>query len=220
MSLTTQITRSKPFYVVAGAGDLAVKTIRELPAQLASGRVVAVKIGRKDVEKAVTSLRDEAVALPGKAQAAATTLPAKAQTAVVGAAVEVADRTDAVYGDLLTRGRRVVGRIRRQKATQDLKRDAGTTVRRTKAATTTAKKGAAETTSAAKGTSTTAKKSAKKATRKASSSTRTSAKRTTTTARKRAAATRTATRSASTAARKTASSAAKATTDGAAKVGR
>ena len=61
MSPITTITRSKPFYVVAGAGDLAVKTIRELPAQLASGRVVAVKIGRKDVEKAVTSLRDEAV---------------------------------------------------------------------------------------------------------------------------------------------------------------
>lgn len=219
MSLTTQITRSKPFYVVAGAGDLAVKTIRELPTQLASGRVVAVKVARKDVEKAVTSLRDEAVALPGRAQAAAAALPAMAQTAVVGAAVEVADRTDAVYGDLLTRGRRVVGRIRRQKSTQELKRDAGTTVRRAKATRTTAKKGASDTASAAKGTSTTAKKSAKKATRKASSSTRTSAKRTSTTARKRAAATRTAGKSTTTAARKTASSAARATTDAAAKVG-
>jgi hypothetical protein len=219
MSLTSTITHSKPFYVVAGAGDLAVKKIREVPEQLSSGRLVAVKVDRKDLEKAVGTLRTEAVALPARAQVAATALPAKAQTAAVDLAVEVADRADAVYMTLLTRGRRVVGRIRRQKATQELKRDATTTVRRTKAATTTAKKGAAETTSAAKGTSTTAKKSAKKATRKATSSTRTSAKRTATTARKRAAATRTATKSATTAARNTTGSAAKAVSDGAAKVG-
>jgi hypothetical protein len=209
MSVTTTITHSKPFYAVAGAGDLAVKTVREVPAQLATARRVAADIDRDDVEKAVSTLRAEAVALP-----------AKAQTAVVGAAVEVADRTDAVYGELLARGRRVVGRIRRQKATQDLQRDAGTTVRRTKAATTTAKKGAAATSSSAKGTKTTAKKSTKKAARSATASTRTSAKRTATTARKRATATRTATKSATTSARKTASSAARATADGAAKVGR
>jgi hypothetical protein len=208
MSVTRTITHSKPFYVVAGAGDLAVKKIREVPTQLSSTRLVAMKVERGDVEKAVSTLRAETVALP-----------AKAQTAAVDLAVGVADRADAVYGDLLTRGRRVVGRIRRQQATQDLKRDATTTVRRTKATTTTAKRGAAETASAAKGTSTTAKKSAAKATRKATSSTRTSAKRTATTARKRTAATRTAAKSATTAARKTTESAAKAVSDGAAKVG-
>jgi hypothetical protein len=47
MSLTT-ITRSKPFYVVAGAGDLAVKTVRQVPAKLST-----VRIERRDVEKAV-----------------------------------------------------------------------------------------------------------------------------------------------------------------------
>jgi hypothetical protein len=219
MSVTSTITHSKPFYVVAGAGDLAVKKIREVPEQLTSGRLVAVKLDRRDVEKAVGALRAEAGALPARAQEAAVTLPVKAQTAAVDLAVEVADRADAVYGTLLTRGRRVVGRIRRQRATQDLKRDATTTVRRTKAASTTAKKGAAETASAAKGTSTTAKKSTKRATRTATASTRTSAKRTATTARKRAAATRTATKSATTAARKTTESAAKAVTDGAGKVG-
>jgi len=202
MSLTT-ITRSKPFYVVAGAGDLAVKTIRTVPARLSS-----VKVDRSDIQKAVSTLQAETAALP-----------AKAQTAAVGAAVEVADRADTVYTELLTRGRKVVGRIRRQKSTQDLKRDAGTTVRRTKAATTTAKKGAADTTRAAKGTRTTAKKAAKQGTRSANTATRTSAKRTATTARKRTASTRTAAKSATTSARKTASSAARATADGAAKVG-
>lgn len=203
MSLTT-ITRSKPFYVVAGAGDLAVKTVRDMPS-----RLVTIKVERKDVAKAYSTLQAETAALP-----------AKAQTAAVGVVVGAADRADAVYDTLLTRGRKVVGRIRRQKATQELKRDAGTTVRRTKAARTVASKGAADTTAAAKGTRTTAKKSAAKSTRKATSATRTSAKRTATTARKRAAGTRTATKSATTSARKTTKSAARATSAGAAKVGR
>jgi hypothetical protein len=198
------ITRSKPFYVVAGAGDLAVKTVRQVPA-----RISAVRIERKDVQKAVSTLQAETVALP-----------AKAQTVAVGAAVEVADRADAVYTELLTLGRKVVGRIRRQQATQDLKRDAATTVRRTKAASTTAKKGAADTATAAKATRTTARKAAASGTRSAKTANRTSAKRTTTTARKRATSTRTATKSATTSARKTTRSAAKATKAGAAKVGR
>lgn len=176
MTLST-ITRSKPFYVVAGAGDLAVKTVRQVPAKLST-----VRIERKDVERAVANLQVQTVALP-----------AKAQVVAVEAAVEVADRADAVYTELLTRGRKVVGRIRRQQATQDLKRDAATTVRRTKAASTTAKKGAA--------------------------TTRSAAKRTTTTARKQAATTRAATTSATASARKTAASARKATADAAAKTG-
>lgn len=204
MSLTTTITRSKPFYVVAGAGDLAVKTARELPSKLQPSRLVVIKLDRQDVTNAVSSIQAEAMALP-----------AKAQSAAVSAAVGAVDRADAAYEELLTRGRKVVGRIRRQKATQDLKRDAGTTVRRTKAAATTARSGAAETASAAKGTATTAKKSAKKATR----STTTAAKRTTTTARKRTATTRKSTASATRAARKTTGSARKAVATGASKVG-
>ena len=198
------ITRSKPFYVVAGAGDLAVKTVRQVPA-----RISAARIERKDVQKAVSTLQAETVALP-----------AKAQTAAVGAVVDVADRADAVYTELLTRGRKVVGRIRRQQATQDLKRDAATTVRRTKAASTTAKKGAADTATAAKATRTTARKAAASGTRSAQTANRASAKRTATTARKRTASTRTATKSATTSARKTAASARKATTAAAAKTGR
>jgi hypothetical protein len=181
MSPISTITKSKPFYVVAGATDLAVKNLREVPAKLST-----VRVERKDLEKAVATLQAEAQALPAKAQATA-----------LGLAGEVAGRADAVYGDLLGRGRSVVGRIRRQKATQDLKRDAGTTVRRTKATRTVATAGAAETTG-------TAKKAAK---------------RTSTTAKKRATSTRTAARSTATSAKKTAASAARATSDGAAKLG-
>ena len=130
MSLTT-ITRSKPFYVAAGATDLAVKTLRQAPSRIPS---VKVKVERRDLEKAVANVGLQAV-----------TLPARAQATAVGIADEVTGRADAVYGDLLVRGRKVVGRIRRQKATQDLKKDATTTVRRSKATATTAKKSAAAT---------------------------------------------------------------------------
>ena len=150
MSLTT-ITRSKPFYVVAGATDVAVKTLREVP-----GKLATVKVERADLEKAVATLQAEAVALPGKAVA----LQDKAQTVALGLAGEVAGKADAVYGDLLTRGRSVVGRIRRQKSTQDLKKHAATTVRRTKATTTTAKKQASATRTSAKSASTAARKTA------------------------------------------------------------
>ena len=181
MSLTT-ITRSKPFYVAAGATDLAVKTLRQAPSRIPS---VKVKVERRDL-KAVATVGLQAV-----------TLPARAQATAVGIADEVTGRTEAVYDDLLVRGRKVVGRIRRQKATQDLKKDATTTVRRSKATATTAKKSAAAT-----------RTTAKKAT-----------KRTSTTAKKRATTTRTAAKGATTSARKTTKSAAPATKAGAAKVG-
>jgi heparin binding hemagglutinin HbhA len=181
MSPITTITRSKPFYVAAGAADLAVKNLREVPAKLST-----VKVDRRDVEKAVAGLQVQAAQLPARAQATA-----------LGLTGEVVGRADAVYGELLGRGRSVVGRIRRQKSTQDLKKDAATTVRRTKATGTAAETSAAETAG-----------TAKKAT-----------KRTTTTARKRAATTRSTARSATTAARKTATSSAEATRAGAEKLG-
>ena len=187
MSVTQTITRSKLFYVAAGATDLAVRTLREAPAKVAFATISTISFDRRDVEKAVAGLQVQAVALPVRATAT-----------VAGLAEDVTGRADAVYGDLLARGRSVVGRIRRQRATQDLKADAATTVRRTKATATTAKKAAAETTT-----------TAKRAT-----------KRTATTAKKRATTTRTAAKGATTSARRTATSARKATTAGAAKVGK
>ena len=176
MSLTT-ITHSKPFYVAAGAGDLAVKAIREVPTRLTS-----LMVGPGDVVRAVTTVGAETAALP-----------AKAQTVASGVAADVSGRADAVYDELLTRGRRVVRRIRRQQATEDLKKQATTTVRRTKATATTARKSAAET--------------------------RTATKRATTTARTRATTTRTVAKGAATSARKTAKAAASAAADSEAKVG-
>ena len=194
MTLVQTITRSKPFYVAAGATDLAVKTAREVPTKFST-----VKIERRDIEKAVARLQVEAVALPARAQATAVGL-AEDVTGRADAVYENWARTptaDAVYEDLLVRGRKVVGRIRRQQATQDLKKDATTTVRRSKATATTAKKSAAST-----------RTTAKRAT-----------KRTSTSARKGATSTRTSAKGAATAAKKTATSAVAATTAGAEKLG-
>jgi heparin binding hemagglutinin HbhA len=195
MSVTKTITTSKPFYVVAGAGDLAVKALRE-----STDRLSALRIERKDIETTISALQSETLALPAKAQTVAVTL-----------AADVAGKVGTGYDELLGRGRSVVTRIRRQKSTQDLQAQASTTVRRSKALATTAKKSAAATRSSAKGTATTAKKSA--------AATRSSAKGTATTTKKRAAATKTAAKSATTSARKTTKTAKKATTAAAAKVG-
>jgi heparin binding hemagglutinin HbhA len=171
------ITKSKPFYAVAGAGDLAVKALREVP-----NRLSHLRVDPKDIASTITVIQAETKTIPYRAQNVAVVL--------VGETVGLAD---AVYGDLVARGRSITNRIRRQKSTQELKAQAGTTVRRTKAAKTTAKKSAGATRTAARGAATTAKK--------------------------RASATTKATRSAATSAGKTTAAATQATVDGAQKVG-
>ena len=171
MSVTKTITTSKPFYVVAGAGDLAVKTLREGTDKLSTMRIERKEI-RKDIEATISSLQTETKALPAKAQTVAVTL-----------AADVAGKVGTGYDELLGRGRSVVTRIRRQKSTQDLESQASTTVRRSKATVTTAKKAAAATRSSAKGTATVAKKRAA-ATKKTAKSATTSARKTTTAAKK------------------------------------
>lgn len=169
MTVTKTITTSKPFYVVAGAGDLAVKALREGTERLAS-----VRIERKDIENTIATLQTETMALP-----------AKAQTVAVTVAADVAGKVGTGYDELLGRGRSVVGRIRRQKSSQDLQKQTSTTVRRTKATVAQGKQGAVDTRSAARGTATTAKKRAA-ATRKSAASATKSARKTSTTARKAA----------------------------------
>lgn len=171
MSVTKTITTSRPFYVVAGAGDLAVKTLRE-----GTDRLSTLRIERKDIESTISTLQTETRALP-----------AKAQTVAVTIAADVAGAVGTGYDELLGRGRSVVTRIRRQKSSQDLKRQAATTVRRSKASVTSAKDGAADTRSSARGTATTAKKRAG-TTRKTAKSAGTSARKTTATAREATAA--------------------------------
>ena len=157
------ITKSKPFYAVAGAGDLAVKALREVPNKLSQ-----LRVDPKDIASTITVVQTEAKTIPYRAQNVAVVL--------VGETVGLAD---AVYGDLVTRGRRISNRIRRQKSTQEVKAQASTTVRRTKAAKTTAKKSAGSTKTAVRGATTTAKKRAASTTKATRSATKSAAKTTT-----------------------------------------
>lgn len=75
----------------------------------------------------------------------------------------VPDRAGDVYTDLVSRGSRLVTRIRNQKSTQDLERQAATTRSQARGATTAVKNTAKTTRTRTKATTTSAKKTATQA---------------------------------------------------------
>jgi len=200
-------------YVVVGITDLAVERARGAQAQLAQASVdVRTELAADRIQARVRTLPQQARTLP---------------TAAVSRGLEAAGKVEDGFDDLAGRGKKLVGRIRRQKATQDLVQQGRTTLTRTKAAVTTVRRGAKDTEVAAKGAVTSARKdasttveaartSASKATAKG---TEPAARRTATTAKKRTAASQTAAKGARTSGRKTASKAVKAASAAAGKVG-
>jgi hypothetical protein len=108
---------------------------------------------------------------------------------------ETVDDLNKQYVDLAARGRSLVGRIRRQKSTQDLKAASSNTTSRAKATRTRAAKTADEANTSAKTATTAAKRSAK-ATGASAKSTKSSAKATGTSAKKTATAAKRATQDA------------------------
>ncbi len=211
-----QETLTKQFYAGVGVTDLAVEAVRDYVADMqkrvadvqdslaksfadfepeaarkqATGVVNArfdalskdAKARRTLVESRIAELQKDAAELPARVQALVTEL--------VNDNVETAG--DA-YGDLVSRGEKLVARIRRQQATQDAVAEAKVTVAK------------------AKTTKTQAEKAAKSA--------KSSAKSTATRAKKKAAPARSSAKATATAAKKTASSAAKAVADAAEKIG-
>ncbi len=133
MTRTNQIP--KPLYFAAGATDLAVEKLREIPAEYKRLQEQARRVDAATVRVAVEDY----------------------STKASGKATEV-------YDDLVNRGQKLVGSIRRQKATQVLKEQLTNTQRHAKATATTARKSAAATRSRAKATTTSAKKTTSAAT--------------------------------------------------------
>ena len=123
MTITERLRDSKALYVAAGAGDLAVEKLREVPDRL--GRLQE-KTDPKD--------------LGGAAVAYVT---------------QMGTRAVEVYDELAERGKRIVSRVDRQKATQELEASAKATVRR-----------ARSTAESARGTARTAGKAASDASKK------------------------------------------------------
>jgi hypothetical protein len=165
-------TRTSPLYVIAGAGDLAVEKFRAVSDDVTS-RVA--KLDQKTLQstlqteltkrQAELSKRLEALAADAKTvPAKLRELPAVAQaglTTVLGQAEET-------YDDLGVRGKEIVTRIRKQKATEDLVAQAKTTVSKAKATRTTARKTADSASRNVKATATSARKTAKTASKAAS----------------------------------------------------
>ncbi len=163
MSITTEIRRTvadaraaligpKPLHAVAGAGDLFVERVRT---------TVAAQ------QRALQSVRFQPSALPARMSAtvdgvrgAVVGLPDHAQ----GVVVDSAARANRTYDGLARRGATLVGRVRRQAASQELGEQIQNTVRSAKTTTTTARKAGAATSSRAKATATSARKATSAAT--------------------------------------------------------
>lgn len=194
-------TATETGYAVVGVTDIAVERVRNAQARAAA---VRAELEMRKVQ--------------GRVQ--------QAPTAAVTKGLEAAGKVEDTYTELSVRGKKLVDRIRRQRATQDLVAQGKVAVSRTKAAVTTTRRGAAQTESAAKATVTTAQREvpeaveeARTTTRKRTTGTRSAAKRTSTTARTRASNAKSATKAARTSTRKTADAAAKAAGAAADKVG-
>jgi heparin binding hemagglutinin HbhA len=175
MATRTSVT---PLYVIAGAGDLAVEKFREVRGDVTSRfakldqktvqSTLQTELTKRQAEfakrQAELAKRFEALAADAKTvPAKLRELPAVAQaglTTVLGQAEET-------YDDLAARGQEIVGRIRNQKATEDLEAQAKTTVSKAKATRTTVRKTAETAERNVKATATSARKTAKSATKAA-----------------------------------------------------
>ena len=159
---TTKANPIRPFYAAVGGVDVAVAFART---------------GLSDVQTRLAKVEREPKALVGQVQAEAKAVPARVEAKITELVAELNGTVDDLnkqYVDLALRGKNLVGRIRRQQATQDLKAETKKTVSKAKTGTTQAKKATSTARSSAKSTGTAAKKTAttaKKATTDAAAKT-------------------------------------------------
>jgi heparin binding hemagglutinin HbhA len=159
---TTKANPIRPFYAAVGGVDVAVAVART---------------GLTDVQTRLAKVEREPKALVGQVQAEAKALPARVEAKISELVADLNGTVEDLnkqYVDLAVRGKNLVGRIRRQQATQDLKADTKKTVSKAKTGTTQAKKATSTARSSAKSTGTAAKKTAttaKKATTNAAAKT-------------------------------------------------
>ena len=177
---TAKANPIRPLYAAVGGVDIAVAKARtgltDVQTRLTG---VQTRLSKVDVEpKALVGQgRTLVVARVDELQKVANTLPARVEAKINELVAELGGTVEDInkqYVELAVRGKDLVGRIRRQQATQDLKAEAKKTTTRAKATTTQAKKTASTAKSSAKATGTSAKKTAsaaKKATEDAADKT-------------------------------------------------
>lgn len=112
-----KLTDAKPFYAVAGCGDLAVQKLREMP--------------------------DRLHGVQGRLQDLVNTDRGELQQRALTYADYLGTKATSTYDDLAQRGRSVVERVRGQETSRELEARAKAMSRQTKAAVTSARKTAA-----------------------------------------------------------------------------
>lgn len=177
------LTSHAPFYAAVGVSDLVVQQVRQTRTRALQTRdeLAGLSVSER-AEKAAAGLQ-------------------QVPQAAIARTMAVASKAAASYEDLATRGEKLVGKIRTQQATTDLRSQAENAVAQTKGAVTTIRRAATSSQRAAWSTVGTARKQAVAVSTSddvdaAAKTTRTSAKRTATTARKGAASTKRATKAA------------------------
>lgn len=139
------LTGPKPFYAVAGVGDLAVEKVKNF-------RPAAEDKSVKDLPKQLT---DKLTDLPKDVRKLGDKLTDRVDTQVKAA--------DERFDKLAKRGEDIVKRVRTQKSTKDLVEQAKTTINKARNVRGTATEGAKKTTTAAKTTVDSARKTATRA---------------------------------------------------------
>jgi hypothetical protein len=137
-----------PLYALAGAGDLAVAKLRELPVTLqrlprdlqANAQHGAAALAQQAADQ-VRLARET----PGRAWQQGLHGLREQVGQLRGRAGELSERTTGTYEELATRGRQVVGQIRRQPSTHRAAEQTRSAAAKTKAAGTSTGKAAAET---------------------------------------------------------------------------
>jgi len=153
VDLRKTLTDPKPLYAMAGMGDLAVGKLRARLAALRGDLKQEPKATRQRVRHGLETLQHDVAELPTRSR---------------DLAHDRLDQANHGYDDLAARGEQLVGRLRPQKATQELVEQSQTTIRRARATRVTARKSAGSATRAAQDTGTKVKKIAEAAAGQAS----------------------------------------------------
>lgn len=124
-------TLTQPLYAAAGAGDLAVAKLREIPAEYSRLQDQAKKVDAGTLRVAVEDY-----------------------------STRTADKALSAYGDLINRGEKLVTSLRRQQATRDLAEQVQNSTRQAKGAATTARTSAQQTKTRTKAAATSTRNSA------------------------------------------------------------
>ncbi|TNY36754.1 hypothetical protein [Thermomonospora catenispora] len=138
MTLAERLRDSKTVHTVAGAGDLAVEKLREVPEQVGRLRENVTRYQdemRVNVTKLQGGVRENMIKLQEEVRENVTRLQERVESAdlreLAGAYVA---QVQSMLDELAERGKKVVARVENQAATRELTESAKRTRRKTRAA--------------------------------------------------------------------------------------